>query len=55
MKVINLEKVKKNEEIYRKEHESYFINKLSTYYKNIQNWGSGQVLGAIHFMNPSLC
>ena len=30
-----LERVKKNDENYRKEREKYFINKLNTHYKGI--------------------
>ena len=32
MKMIILEKVKKNDELYRKECEHYFIRKFNTYY-----------------------
>ena len=35
MKVIILEKVKVNDEIYIKERESYHIRKLNTFYKGI--------------------
>ena len=35
MKMVILEKVKKNDELYRKEREHYFIRKFNTYYKGL--------------------
>ena len=35
MKMFILEKVKKNDELYRKEREHYFIRKFNTYYKGL--------------------
>ena len=35
MKVIILEKIKKNDEMYKKEREIYFRNKFNTYYERI--------------------
>ena len=32
-----LERVKKNDESYRKERETYFINKFNTFYRGINN------------------
>ena len=35
MKMVILEKVKKNDELYREEREHYFIRKFNTYYKGL--------------------
>ena len=35
LKIIILEKVKKNDEMYRKQREKYFINKFNTFYEGI--------------------
>ena len=35
MKMVILEKVKKNDELYRKECEHYFIRKFNTFYKGL--------------------
>ena len=35
MTVTVLEKVKTNDDMYRKEHESYFIRKFNTYYRGL--------------------
>ena len=36
--MVILEKVKKNDELYRKEREHYFIRKFNTYYKGLNNY-----------------
>ena len=37
LKITILERVKKNDESYRKVRETYFINKFNTFYRGINN------------------